>query len=69
MKYITPEFIEAYTRADVDERKKMLRTILEAWDTEYHNLIRSGVSPDTVWDLGNRQLGGTIGSSGVVQSN
>ena len=39
MRYITPQFIDAYKRADKDERKKMLRTILETWDAEYQNFI------------------------------
>ena len=62
MSYLTPDFIEAYKSADMDQRKNMLRAILEVWDAEYHNLISSGVSPDTVWDIGNRQFSGIIGT-------
>ncbi len=61
MRYITPDFIKAYEIAESDERKNMLRTILDAWDIEYQNLISRGVSPDTIWDIGNRQLSGLIG--------
>jgi hypothetical protein len=57
MRYLSPDFIKAYESADKDERKRMLRTILAAWDIEYQNLINCGVSPDTIWDVGNRQMG------------
>ena len=69
MRYITPQFIDAYVSADKDERKRMLRTILEAWDSEYQNLISCGISPDTIWDVGNRQIGEIIGTDGDDEYN
>ena len=69
MQYITPQFIEAYERADKDERKTMLRTILEAWDSEYRNLISCGVSPDTIWDIGTRQIGKIIATDRAYEYN
>ncbi len=62
MRYITPDFIEAYEVADIEKRQKMLRTILETWDSEYQKLISGGVSPDTIWDIGIRQIGKIIGT-------
>ena len=64
MRYITPDFIKAYESADKDERKRMLRTILDVWDAEYRKLISWGVSPDTIWDAGNRQIGAIAGFDG-----
>jgi hypothetical protein len=52
MRYITPDFIKAYEGADKKARKRMLRSILDAWDWEYQNLIGCGVSPDTIWVIG-----------------
>lgn len=69
MRYITPDFIKAYESADKDERKRMLRTILDAWDSEYQNLINCGVTPDTVWKIGNRQIGEIIGADGTGEYN
>ncbi len=69
MRYITPDFIEAYENADRDERKNMLRTILDAWDLEYQNVISRGVSPDTIWDIGNKYLSGLIGADIVDEYN
>ncbi len=65
MRYITPEFINAYGNADKNERKRMLRRVLEAWDAEYQNLISIGVTPDTIWNIGKRQLGEIIGTDGI----
>ena len=62
MRYITPDFIEEYEVADIEKRQKMLRTILETWDSEYQKLISGGVSPDTIWDIGIRQIGKIIGT-------
>ncbi len=64
MRFLTPDFIEAYESADKDERKRMLRTILDAWDSEYQNLIGCGVSPDTIWKIGIGQVGEIIGTDG-----
>ncbi len=69
MRYITPDFIKAYESADSDERKNMLRKILEAWDLEYQNVISHGVSPDTIWDIGNRYLSGQIGADAIDKYN
>lgn len=67
MQYITPEFIKAYESADKDERRRLLRTILEAWDYEYQNLISCGISPDTIWSIGTRQIGEIIGTDGAFE--
>lgn len=56
MRYLTPDLIKAYERADKDERKRMCHAILEAWDAEYQNLVSCGVTPDTVWSLGRRPI-------------
>ena len=64
MRYITPDFIKAYESADKDERKRMLRTILDVWDAEYRNLISCGVSPDAIWDAGSRQIAAIAGFHG-----
>ncbi len=69
MRYITPQFIDAYERADKDERKKMLHTILETWDDEYQNFINCGVAPDTIWNIGSRQIGEIIGTDGADEYN
>ena len=69
MRYITPQFIDAYERTDNDERIKMLRTILDAWDAEYKNLINCGVTPDTIWNIGTRQIGEIIGTDGADEYN
>ncbi len=69
MRYITPQFSDAYERADEDERQKMLRAILEAWDAEYQNLINCGVTPDRIWNIGNRQIGEIIGNDGADEYN
>ena len=69
MRYITPDFIEAYESADKDERKRMLHSILELWDIEYQNLISSGVTPDTIWNIGIRQIGEIIGADGIGEYN
>ena len=65
MRYITPDFIEAYENADKLERKRMLHTILDAWDLEYQNLIRRGVTPDTIWSVGIGQIGKIIANDGA----
>ena len=57
MRYLTPDFTKAYESANQEERKRMLCTIIEIGDFEYQNLMSCGVSPDTVWDIGNRQIG------------
>lgn len=62
MRYLTPDFIDAYESADKDGRKKMLRTILDAWDSEYQSLIGCGVSPDTIWVIGIGQVGEITGT-------
>lgn len=67
MRYITPDFIEAYEIADSDKRQKMLRSILETWDLEYLNLISSGITPDIIWDIGIGQIGAIIGADGAVE--
>ena len=69
MRYITPKFIDAYESADRSERKRMLRGILEAWDLEYLNLINCGVTPDSIWKIGNRQIGEIIGTDGADEYN
>lgn len=69
MRYFTPDFIKAYESADKDERKRMLRTILDAWDFEYQSFISCGVSPDAIWDIGNRQIGEIIGTGGTDEPN
>ncbi len=69
MRYITPQFIDAYGRADQDERQRMLRTILEAWDAEYQHFISCGVSPDTIWHIGTRQIGEIIGTDVLGEYN
>jgi hypothetical protein len=69
MRYLTPDFIKAYECAERDERKKMLRTVFDAWDSEYQNLVSCGVSPDTIWDIGNRQIGEKIGTDGADEYN
>ena len=69
MRYLTPQFIDTYERADKDERRKMLRTILAAWDAEYQKLIGSGVSPDTIWNIGTRPIGAILGSDGLGEYN
>lgn len=63
MQYLSPDFIEAYKSAEVNQRKNMLRAVLEVWDAEYRSLISSGISPDTIWEIGNRQFSGIIGTS------
>jgi len=69
MRYLTPDFIKAYEGADKDDRKRMLRTVLEAWDFEYQNLISCGVSLDAIWNIGNRQIGEIIGTDGTDEPN
>ena len=69
MRHITPDFIKAYESADKDERKRMLRTILDVWDAEYRNLISCGVSPDAIWEAGNRQIGAIAGFHGPNEYN
>ena len=69
MRYLTPDFIKAYESANQEARKRMLRTILETWDFEYQNVISCGVSPDTVWDIGNRPIGYKIGTDGTDEYN
>ena len=69
MRYLTPEFIKTYESADKDERKRMLRIILDAWDAEYQNLISCGVNPDAIWDIGNRQIAEIIGTEGRDEPN
>ena len=69
MLYLTPDLMRAYECADEDERKRMLRAILEAWDAEYQYLINCGVSPETIWDIGARQLGEIIGTDGADEYN
>ena len=69
MRYLTPDFIKAYEIADRGKRQKMLRNILEAWDLEYQNLINRGVTPDTIWNIGIRQIGEIMGADGTVGYN
>jgi hypothetical protein len=65
MQYITPDFIKSYENADKIERKRMLHSILALWDSEYRNLISSGITPDTIWNMGIRQTGMIIGTDGA----
>jgi hypothetical protein len=65
MRYLTPDFIEAYKSAEKDGRKKMLRSILDAWDSEYQGLISRGVSPDIIWYYGIRQISKIIAADGA----
>ena len=60
MRYITDTFISAYEKADREERKRMLRGILDTWDAEYHHFISLGVSPDTIWSIGIRRISLTL---------
>jgi hypothetical protein len=43
----------------------MLHSILALWDSEYRNLISSGITPDTIWNMGIRQTGMIIGTDGA----
>ena len=69
MRYLTPEFIEAYESAGEEERQRMLRSILAAWDAEYQSLISCGVRPDDIWNIGARQIGEIIGTDGADECN
>jgi hypothetical protein len=61
--------MKAYECAGEDERKRMLRTILEAWDAEYQSLISFGVSSDDIWNIGARQIGEIIATDGADECN
>ncbi len=69
MRYLTPDFIQAYERAGREERKRLLRSIIEVWDAEYQKLISCGVSPDTIWYAGTRQMGEIVGNGRDGQYN
>jgi hypothetical protein len=69
MRYLTPEFIEAYECAGEDERQRMLRTILETWDAEYQSLISCGVRPDDIWNIGAGQIDAIDGTDEADECN
>jgi len=48
--YITPEFCRLYHSVTKDQKKAMIRAILDEWDAEYTALAKAGLIDDSIFD-------------------